>query len=222
MPRLRRSRRRLKPLLPTALDLAPSRDFRTPAVSRPEVIVFRSGNRVPFLPLLRAARYPGDRPKGNACHAAILQYSTRPISSHWPAACLNWDGDLDPASGGTAAILREAGLGVVEVAELTGYPELLGCCVKTLHPACSRSHPGHQQPGPHGRVGGPRLYLRSTSSFANLYPFGATVARTGVTIEEAVEQIDIGGVALLRAAAKNFATCGRALRSQRLCALPRR
>ena len=106
-------------------------------------------------------------------------------------------------SGGTAAALRTAGLAVRDVAEVTGAPEMLGGRVKTLHPAI------------HGGIlardsaaDAAELAAHHIAPFdlvvANLYPFAATVARPDVTADEAVEQIDIGGVALLRAAAKNF------------------
>ena len=106
-------------------------------------------------------------------------------------------------SGGTAAALRAAGLPVREVAEVAGAPEMLGGRVKTLHPAI------------HGGIlarataaDAAELAAHHIAPFdlvvANLYPFAATVARPDVTADEAVEQIDIGGVALLRAAAKNF------------------
>ncbi len=106
------------------------------------------------------------------------------------------------ASGGTAKLLSQNGLKVMEVADYTGSPEILGGRVKTLHPAI------------HGG-----LLARNTETdrdqlsalgwdmidlvAVNLYPFEATVARPGVTLAEAIEQIDIGGVALIRAAAKN-------------------
>ncbi len=107
------------------------------------------------------------------------------------------------ASGGTARTLRDAGLEVTEVSDLTGFPEILGGRVKTLHPAVhggilARNTPEHvSELAAHG--------IRPVDVVAvNLYPFRETVARAGATEAEAVEQIDIGGVALLRAAAKNF------------------
>ncbi|XP_015226716.1 PREDICTED: bifunctional purine biosynthesis protein PURH [Cyprinodon variegatus] len=108
------------------------------------------------------------------------------------------------ASGGTSKALRNAGLAVRDVSELTGHPEMLGGRVKTLHPAV------------HGGI----LARKSASDAAdmeklgyslvrvvvcNLYPFVKTVSSPDVTVEDAVEQIDIGGVTLLRAAAKNHA-----------------
>jgi phosphoribosylaminoimidazolecarboxamide formyltransferase/IMP cyclohydrolase len=106
------------------------------------------------------------------------------------------------ASGGTAKLLRENKIPVTEVADYTGSPEILGGRVKTLHPAV------------HGG-----LLARSTEAdlaelkklgwdyidlvAVNLYPFEQTVAKPGVTLEVAIENIDIGGVTLIRAAAKN-------------------
>lgn len=108
------------------------------------------------------------------------------------------------ASGGTAAALRRAGVPVTEVADVTGSPEVLGGRVKTLHPAI---HAGILARD----LEGDRLDLALHGwepidlVAVNLYPFQQTVARLGVSLEEAVENIDIGGVALLRAAAKNYA-----------------
>ncbi len=106
------------------------------------------------------------------------------------------------STGGTAAVLREAGLSVIEVADYTGSPEILGGRVKTLHPRIhggilSRRTADDQRDLE--RIGTVEIDL----VVVNLYPFAETVAR-GAAFEEAVEQIDIGGVALLRAAAKNF------------------
>ncbi|WAR05539.1 PUR9-like protein [Mya arenaria] len=108
------------------------------------------------------------------------------------------------ASGGTAKALRDAGLDCKDVSDITGAPEMLGGRVKTLHPAV------------HGGI-----LARATDSDQkdladqgftmirvvanNLYPFAKTVAKPDVFVPEAVEQIDIGGVTLLRAAAKNHA-----------------
>ncbi|MBN1316944.1 MAG: bifunctional phosphoribosylaminoimidazolecarboxamide formyltransferase/IMP cyclohydrolase [Anaerolineales bacterium] len=107
------------------------------------------------------------------------------------------------ASGGTAHTLAEAGLPIKKVAELTGEPEMLGGRVKTLHPAIhagilardtqeDMAALGERGWGPIGLV------------VVNLYPFEAVVAQKDVSLAKAIEHIDIGGVALLRAAAKNF------------------
>jgi phosphoribosylaminoimidazolecarboxamide formyltransferase/IMP cyclohydrolase len=108
------------------------------------------------------------------------------------------------ASGGTAGALRTAGLEVRDVAEVTGSPEVLGGRVKTLHPAIHAGILARDSDRD-------RLDLATFGwepfelVVVNLYPFEQTVARAGVALDEAVENIDIGGVALLRAAAKNFA-----------------
>ena len=107
------------------------------------------------------------------------------------------------STGGTARTLREAGLPVVELSDFTGFPEMLDGRVKTLHP----------------KVHGGLLYLRGNAEHeaaveqhgiqpidlvvVNLYPFEQTVAKPGVTLAEAIENIDIGGPAMLRSAAKN-------------------
>jgi phosphoribosylaminoimidazolecarboxamide formyltransferase / IMP cyclohydrolase len=107
------------------------------------------------------------------------------------------------ASGGTARALSAAGLPVTLVDQITGFPEILGGRVKTLHPAVhggilARRSPEHLDELARHDITPVDLVV------CNLYPFAATVARPGVTEPEAVEEIDIGGVTLLRAAAKNF------------------
>ena len=107
------------------------------------------------------------------------------------------------ASGGTAAHLADAGMPVMPTEDLTGFPELLDGRVKTLHPAI---HGGILARRTHEHLA--ELEQQGIHPIdlviVNLYPFQRTVADDGVTLAEAVEQIDIGGVALLRAAAKNF------------------
>jgi len=107
------------------------------------------------------------------------------------------------STGGTATALRDAGFGVRDVSEVTGFPELFGGRVKTLHPAVHggilyrRGHAtDEEERHRHGIVSIDLVVV-------NLYPFESTVAKPGVRDEEAVEQIDIGGPALIRAAAKN-------------------
>ncbi len=105
------------------------------------------------------------------------------------------------ASGGTAAALRSAGLAVEEVADYTRSPEILGGRVKTLHPAVHGgilSRESEEDKGDLVRIGARAISLVAVS----LYPFVETV-RGGAADAEAIEEIDIGGVALLRAAAKN-------------------
>lgn len=108
------------------------------------------------------------------------------------------------ASGGTAKAIRDAGLAVRDVSELTGFPEMLGGRVKTLHPAVHAGILARNIPEDAADMA--RLDFNLVRVVVcNLYPFVKTVASPDVTVEAAVEQIDIGGVTLLRAAAKNHA-----------------
>ena len=108
------------------------------------------------------------------------------------------------STGGTAKLLADAGLPVTEVAELTGFPEMLDGRVKTLHPMvhggllARRDLPAHMQALQAHGIGTIDLLV------VNLYPFEQTVARAGCTLEEAIENIDIGGPAMVRSAAKNW------------------
>lgn len=108
------------------------------------------------------------------------------------------------STGGTAKLLRESGVAVKDVSEFTGWPEMLGGRVKTLHP----------------KVHGGLLFRRNLEEdrkqakehgiapidlvVVNLYPFAATAAKAGLTAEELIENIDIGGPTMLRSAAKNW------------------
>jgi len=104
------------------------------------------------------------------------------------------------SSGGTASVIRDAGLDVTEVSDITGFPEILGGRVKTLHP---KIHGGLLfQIGKHEKDIEEHALPQIDLIAVNLYPFQKVTAGEH-EIEEAVEQIDIGGVALLRAAAKN-------------------
>jgi phosphoribosylaminoimidazolecarboxamide formyltransferase/IMP cyclohydrolase len=107
------------------------------------------------------------------------------------------------ASGGTARSLRDAGLIVVDVAELTGAPEMLGGRVKTLHPTVHAGILARATQADMAELAS--LGIRPIDLVVcNLYPFQETVSRSDASLAEAVEQIDIGGVTLLRGAAKNF------------------
>lgn len=109
------------------------------------------------------------------------------------------------SSGGTAQALKQAGLPVTKVADYTGSPEILGGRVKTLHP---RIHGGilARRDLPQDVADLETHQIRPIDLVVvNLYPFEQTIATPGVSLAEAIEQIDIGGPALLRAAAKNYA-----------------
>lgn len=114
---------------------------------------------------------------------------------------LGWD---FLASGGTARSLRDADLPVTDVADYTGSPEILGGRVKTLHPSVSGGLLARQTESDAADLA--QINARAIDLVAcNLYPFQETAAKADVTLDAAVENIDIGGVTLLRAAAKNFA-----------------
>ncbi len=108
------------------------------------------------------------------------------------------------STGGTAKMLRDSGLSVQDVSDYTGFPEMLDGRVKTLHPKIhggllgQRSKPEHRQKmEEHG-------IQPIDMAVVNLYPFEQTVAREGCSLEDAIENIDIGGPTMLRSAAKNF------------------
>ncbi|MEG4218438.1 bifunctional phosphoribosylaminoimidazolecarboxamide formyltransferase/IMP cyclohydrolase [Microcoleus sp. Pol14C6] len=109
------------------------------------------------------------------------------------------------SSGGTATALKEAGIPVTKVAEYTGSPEILGGRVKTLHP---RIHGGilARRDIPEDLADLTANQIRAIDLVVvNLYPFEETISKPGVTLADAIEQIDIGGPAMLRASAKNHA-----------------
>ena len=108
------------------------------------------------------------------------------------------------ATGGTQKMLEEAGVKTTGISQVTGFPEICDGRVKTLHPKvhgallARRDVPGHMEALKQNGIGLIDLVC------VNLYPFAKTIAKEGVTIEEAVENIDIGGPSMLRSAAKNW------------------
>jgi len=118
------------------------------------------------------------------------------------------------ASGGTAGLLEDVGLEVIRVESLTSFPEMLGGRVKTLHPRVHAGILARRDVEEDVRS----LEEQSIEPFdlvcVNLYPFEAAIAGHGIAEEQAVELIDIGGPALLRGAAKNFAHCAPVCRPE--------
>ena len=112
------------------------------------------------------------------------------------------------STGGTARLLAESGLAVTEVSQVTGFPEMLDGRVKTLHPhihgglLARRDDAAHMAALKEHRIATIDLLV------INLYPFAQTIARADCTLEQAIENIDIGGPAMLRAAAKNWQDVG--------------
>src|SRR5579872_1916090 len=108
------------------------------------------------------------------------------------------------STGGTAKLLRDNGLAVRDISELTGFPEMLDGRVKTLHPNVHggllhvRSNPEHMRSVREHNIPAIDMVV------VNLYAFEKTAARAGVTLEELIENIDIGGPSMVRSAAKNF------------------
>ncbi|QQR54676.1 bifunctional phosphoribosylaminoimidazolecarboxamide formyltransferase/IMP cyclohydrolase [Candidatus Peregrinibacteria bacterium] len=106
------------------------------------------------------------------------------------------------STGGTAKALKDAGLPVKDVSEYTGFPEMMGGRVKTLHP---KVHGGLlMRRGEDDEIAAQNGIQEIDMVVINLYPFEETIAKEGVTEPEAIEQIDIGGPSMLRSAAKNF------------------
>ena len=110
------------------------------------------------------------------------------------------------STGGTARALRDAGLPVTDVAAVTGFPEMLDGRVKTLHPRVHAGLLADRRLADHRR----QLIAAAIAPFelvvVNLYPFAAAAERPGITFDELVEEIDIGGPSMVRAAAKNHAS----------------
>jgi phosphoribosylaminoimidazolecarboxamide formyltransferase / IMP cyclohydrolase len=106
------------------------------------------------------------------------------------------------STGGTAKLLAEHGLAVTEVSRHTGFPEIMDGRVKTLHPKIHGGLLGRR--GIDDAVMAEQGIAPIDLLVVNLYPFEATVAKPGCTLEDAIENIDIGGPAMLRAAAKNY------------------
>jgi phosphoribosylaminoimidazolecarboxamide formyltransferase/IMP cyclohydrolase len=109
------------------------------------------------------------------------------------------------STGGTARLLKDAGIGVTEVSEHTGFPEMLDGRVKTLHPKIHGGILARREVPAHVNAINAAGIATIELVVVNLYPFSQTVARAGCTLEEAIENIDIGGPAMVRSAAKNHA-----------------
>lgn len=108
------------------------------------------------------------------------------------------------STGGTAKTLREGGLAVMDISEYTGFPEMLDGRVKTLHPKVHGGLLGLRDNPVHVKTMKEHGIENIDMVVVNLYQFEKTVAKAGVTLEEAVENIDIGGPTMLRSSAKNY------------------
>ncbi|MEO6051107.1 MAG: bifunctional phosphoribosylaminoimidazolecarboxamide formyltransferase/IMP cyclohydrolase [Pyrinomonadaceae bacterium] len=134
---------------------------------------------------------------------ALISVSDKSGLAEFAAALADFDVDII-STGGTAKALRDGGSTVTDVSEVTGFPEMMDGRVKTLHPKihCAflalRDNPGHVASMKEHGIEPIDLVV------VNLYPFEETVAKDGVSLEQAVENIDIGGPAMIRSAAKNW------------------
>jgi phosphoribosylaminoimidazolecarboxamide formyltransferase/IMP cyclohydrolase len=108
------------------------------------------------------------------------------------------------STGGTAKALRDGGVSVMEISDYTGFPEMLDGRVKTLHPKVHGGILGVRDNEEHVKMMKKHGIENIDLLVINLYQFEKTVAREGVTLEDAIENIDIGGPAMLRSSAKNF------------------
>jgi phosphoribosylaminoimidazolecarboxamide formyltransferase/IMP cyclohydrolase len=108
------------------------------------------------------------------------------------------------STGGTAKLLREKGVEITDVSDYTGFPEMLDGRVKTLHPKIHGGILGVRDNDEHVRTMAEHSIEPIDMVVVNLYAFSKTIERPDCTMEEAVENIDIGGPTLIRAAAKNF------------------
>src|SRR5438309_3584437 len=108
------------------------------------------------------------------------------------------------STGGTAKTLREAGIEVRDVSDVTGFPEMMDGRIKTLHPKIHGALLGLREDSGHIAAMDKHGIEPIDMVVIDLYPFEETIAREGVTLEEAIEQIVIGGPAMIRSAAKNF------------------
>lgn len=136
---------------------------------------------------------------------ALLSTSDRGGLAEFAAALAELGIEL-VSTGGTGGALREAGLEVTEVSEVTGFPEMMDGRVKSLHPKIHGGLLGLRDNADHMAT----LQSHGIAPFelvcVNLYPFEQAISRPGCTLAEAIENIDIGGPAMLRSAAKNHAS----------------
>ncbi len=120
------------------------------------------------------------------------------------AKTLSKFGVLIISTGGTARILREGGTSVTDISDYTGFPEMMDGRVKTLHPKVHGGLLGLRDNQEHVEMMNKYGIRPIDMVVVNLYQFERTVAKEGVTLDEAIENIDIGGPSMLRSSAKNF------------------
>ncbi|MBC7821134.1 MAG: bifunctional phosphoribosylaminoimidazolecarboxamide formyltransferase/IMP cyclohydrolase, partial [Planctomycetaceae bacterium] len=112
------------------------------------------------------------------------------------------------STGGTRAFLQQQGAKVIDIAEYTGFPEIMDGRVKTLHPKVHGAILGRPDVPHHAEAIAAHGIIPFELVVVNLYPFEATIAKPGCTTEDAIENIDIGGPSMVRSAAKNHEHVG--------------
>jgi phosphoribosylaminoimidazolecarboxamide formyltransferase / IMP cyclohydrolase len=126
--------------------------------------------------------------------AGLVDFARELIARHWELI----------STGGTAKALRDAGLAVMDISDVTGFPEMLDGRVKTLHPVVHGGLLYRRDLPEHVAAVAEHAIAPIDLVVVNLYPFRETAARAGVLPHDVIEQIDIGGPSMLRSAAKNF------------------
>jgi len=144
--------------------------------------------------------------EAGARRRALVAVSDRSGLAEFAKALVELGFELVSTGGRTARAIRDAGLPVTEVATVTGFPEMLDGRVKTLHPRIHAGILADQRREEHRRQIAEAGIEPFELVVVNLYPFAEAADRPGITLDELIEEIDIGGPALIRAAAKNHAS----------------
>ncbi|MFP3912422.1 MAG: hypothetical protein ACLFUT_10120 [Desulfobacteraceae bacterium] len=134
---------------------------------------------------------------------AIISVTNKQGIAEFAQSISDWGVNI-LSTGGTARVIREAGVAVTDISAYTGFPEMMDGRVKTLHPMVHGGLLGLRDNPDHVKMMETHGIKPIDLVVVNLYQFEQTVAREGVTLEEAIENIDIGGPSMLRSSAKNF------------------
>ena len=134
---------------------------------------------------------------------AIISVTNKQGIAEFAQSITDWGVNI-LSTGGTARVIRDAGVAVTDISAYTGFPEMMDGRVKTLHPMVHGGLLGLRDNPDHVKMMETHGIKPIDLVVVNLYQFEQTVAREGVTLEEAIENIDIGGPSMLRSSAKNF------------------
>ena len=145
---------------------------------------------------------------------ALISVSDKTGIQEFAKALVNHGYDII-STGGTANVLRDAGVNVISIDEVTGFPEMMDGRVKTLHPKIHGGLLARRDDDAHQSAAKNHGIEMIDMVVVNLYPFESTIKKQGVTLNEAIENIDIGGPSMLRSAAKNFESVAVVVNPQR-------